>query len=426
MFTLTLLLITYLNFKYGYSQCTAMGNLPGIPCEVRDRDYFFLVSFSAWGVWVALGLVYVWEVIAALIGSENVKRGKEYYQIPTRRAWLRTSWVLVIVFVPLVTNWSAASRAGQTDTRDFAHDLLDSVEPYGILVTVGDNDTFPLWYAQEVEGIRRDVVVANTSLLNTDWYVRQLIRRPVYEYDSLTGPAIYRGHAWPKPTGSPLHMTIDEANALPPSLEIREPQLFKAAGITATIRPQVLARADIVVLRMIRDDFPRRPVYFSRTAGSYPQDLGLDSYLLSQGLARKLLPQLPVASRDTMDVQGEGMLDVNRSRWLWDHDFQAPASLARRSLWVDRASVGIPYLYIASAATLADAEQSLGNTAEANRLSADAQAIATSTGLEGLFTAPPTQPVIPMQPESQATKMIDTAKAKPKPPASPRKKPARP
>ena len=58
--------------------------------------------------------------------------------------------------------------------RDFAHDILQSVEPYGILITAGDNDTFPLWYAQEVEGIRPDVTLANLSLMNTEWHLRQL------------------------------------------------------------------------------------------------------------------------------------------------------------------------------------------------------------------------------------------------------------
>jgi hypothetical protein len=415
MFTLTLLLIWYLNFKYGYSQCTAMGNPPGVPCEVRDRDYFFIVSFSAWGVWVALGLVWAWGYLAALVASEGVKRGKEYFTIATRNGWLAASPMLLLAFVPLAMNWTAASRAGQTDTRDFAHDLLDSVEPYGILVTVGDNDTFPLWYAQEVEGIRKDVVIANTSLLNTDWYVRQLIERPVYPYDSLAGPAIYRGHAWPKPNGSPLHLTIDRANALPPSVEITQPELFKAGSLTATIRPQVLARADVVVLRMIRDSWPERPVYFSRTAGGYPEDLGLESHLLTQGLARKLLPEEPVPGKDTVAVPGQGMLDVKTSAWLWNHDFQAPASLARRTMWVDRASVGIPYLYIASGVTLADAEQAAsGNDKDANHILAQVQAIANATGLQGLFT-PPTEPPVPLQSESNTTKLLDTAKPKTKP-----------
>ncbi len=415
MFTLTLLLIWYLNFKYGYSQCTAMGNPPGVPCEVRDRDYFFIVSFSAWGVWVALGLVWVWGYLAALVGSEGVKRGKDYFTIATRNGWLAASPMLLVAFVPLAMNWTAASRAGQTDTRDFAHDLLDSVEPYGILVTVGDNDTFPLWYAQEVEGIRKDVVIANTSLLNTDWYVRQLIERPVYPYDSLAGPAIYRGHAWPKPNGSPLHLTIDGANALPPSVEITQPELFKAGSLTATIRPQILARADVVVLRMIRDSWPERPVYFSRTAGGYPEDLGLESHLLTQGLARKLLPEEPVPGKDTVAVPGQGMLDVKTSAWLWDHDFQAPASLARRTMWVDRASVGIPYLYLASGVTLADAEQAAsGNDKDASHILAQVQAIANATGLQGLFT-PPTEPPVPLQSESNTTKLLDTAKPKTKP-----------
>ena len=159
MFTMTLLLIYYLNFKYGRSQCTAMGNPPDVHCEVRDRDYFFLWSFSAWGVWAALGLVYVWEGIASLFGTEDVKVGREVVEIPRNRSWVYGSWILALAFVPLFANWKAASRAGHTDTFAFAHDLLNSVEPYGVLVTVGDNDTFPLWYAQEVEGIRKDVVV---------------------------------------------------------------------------------------------------------------------------------------------------------------------------------------------------------------------------------------------------------------------------
>ena len=399
MLTLTLLLILYLNFKYGYSQCTAMGNPSGVPCEVRDRDYFFLVSFSAWGVWAALGLVYLWESIAAMMGSRRVKMGKEYLEVPTRRGWLWACPVLLIAIIPLFANWKAASRHGQTVTRDFAHDLLDSVEPYGVLVTVGDNDTFPLWYAQEVEGIRRDVVVANTSLLNTDWYVRQLIRRPVYTYDAAKGPAIYRGRNWPRPTGSPLHMTTAEADAMPPVMDVSEPQSFQKDGINATIRPQLLQKADLVVLHIIKDAFPQRPVYFSRTSGNYPSDLGLSQYLLSQGLARKLLPEAPKAGKDTVLVPGEGWLDVKTSQWLWSNDFQAPASIVRRGGWVDRASVGIPYLYIATAATLADVTDQLGNRSQAEKYVQQAQAMANATGLGNLFQQaplPPAQPAVPL------------------------------
>ena len=411
MVTLTVVLIYYLNFKYGHSQCLAMGNPPDVNCEVRDRDYFFIVSFSAWGVWVALGLVYVWEGIASVFGSEQVKIGRETVEQPRRQSWLISSWILALAFIPLFTNWKAASRAGQTDTFAFAHDLLDSVEPYGVLITAGDNDTFPLWYAQEVEGVRKDVLVLCTSLLNTDWYIRQLIRRPVYPYDAAKGPAVYRGRTWPMPKGPPLHMTTTQADSLPEYQEVHEPQLFKSGSIEATIKPQVLAKADIVVLLMIKDDFPNRPFYFSRTAGGYPQDvLGLGRYLLMQGMARKLLPNPPVAGKDTVLLQGEGYVDVTRSHALWFDDFLGPQAVIKRGLWVDKASVGIPYVYITTAVDLADIAAQRGDSAQSRQLMETARKLADATDLTRLFNPPAPQPAtaVPLGDESGGVKMNDT------------------
>src|SRR5437764_3143095 len=189
MFMVTIALIYYMNFKYGASQAPELGD--SVPREVRDRDYFYLWSFSAWSVWAALGLAFLWETLAASFGAEKMRIGGESVTLPQRKSWLIASPILALALIPLFANWKSASRSGQTDTADFAVDLLNSVEPYGVLVTSGDHDTFPLWYAQAVEVIRKDVIVACLSLLNTDWYTRQLLRRPVYEYDSLRGPAIY-------------------------------------------------------------------------------------------------------------------------------------------------------------------------------------------------------------------------------------------
>ncbi|HEY9479524.1 MAG TPA: hypothetical protein VIP79_05515, partial [Gemmatimonadaceae bacterium] len=229
------------------------------------------------------------------------------------------------------------------------------------------------------------------------------------------GPAIYRGREWKKPSGPPVNMTLQEADALPPSMEIRQPQLFKKGTIEATVQPQMLVKADLLVLRMIHDAFPERPIYFSRTAGNYPQSLGLGRYMLSQGLARKLVPEEPTSGRDTLLVPGEGYLDVARTAWLWENDFEAPKSLTARNGWVDRASVGIPYLYISAAASLAEAEQRLGKSAEADSLIADARAIAKATGLEDLFSPPPvqTQPAVPLRGESGAVPLGDTGAPRP-------------
>jgi hypothetical protein len=388
MFTMTLVLIYYLNFKYGASQSP---ELTGVAREVRDRDYFYLWSFSAWGVWAALGLVAAWESLAELIAREPVTMGRTVVERPTKRAFGLAAPILALALIPLFTNWTTASRAGQTDTADFAKDLLNSVEPYGVLVTVGDNDTFPLWYAQEVEGVRRDVVVANTSLLNTDWYTRQLIRRPVYTYDAAAGPAIYRGKSWPKPTGSPIKMTLIQADSVPAYIQLDQPMTFQGGPIKATIDPQrlsipgVLQRADIFVLRMIADSFSERPIYFSRTSAGYGNELGLGSYLLTQGLATKIFIPPASPSRDTLLVAGAGWVDVKRTKVLWDSVFTAQKSIAKRSDWVDRPSVGIPYLYVATGLMLSEVLQATGDAAGSAQVYAQAQRVAKAVKLTDLL-----------------------------------------
>jgi hypothetical protein len=394
MFTVTLVLIFYMNFKYGWSQADDLGDT--VVREVRDRDYFYLWSFSAWSVWAALGLVYAWETIAALIGAEQVRVGGDTPDLPRTRSWLLSTPILAVAFVPLFANWHSASRAGQSDTEDFALDLLNSVEPYGILVTSGDNDTFPLWYAQEVEGIRRDVTIACLSLLNTDWYTRQLIRRPIYEYDSLRGPAIYRGKAWPKPSRPPLNLTMDEADAVPPAIGLTAPQTFRKEGtdIVATINPRSfgdfsgLERADLFVLYLIRDAYPARPFFFSRTTARYPDELGFTPYTVTVGLTRKLMPTIPKAENGIVSIPGDRWFDANRTRVLWETIFKGPASLSKRDLWVDRPSAGIPFLYIRTGLELSAALLQLGLKDEAAKISAQSASIARATQLEAMLAPP--------------------------------------
>jgi transmembrane protein TMEM260 (protein O-mannosyltransferase) len=410
MLTVTLILIYYLNFKYGASQSPELGD--SVAREVRDRDYFFLWSFSPWGVWAALGLMYIWENLAALFGTTEIRYARETVILPTRQNLLYTTPILLIGIIPFFTNLHTAPRRGQTYTRDFAHDLLDSVEPYGVLVTVGDNDTFPLWYAQEVEGIRKDVVVANTSLLNTDWYTRQLIRRPIFTYDAAKGPAVYRNKQWQKPATPPLKMTLDEADSVPPYWQIDKPMIFKAGchpepdsqcDIQAVIPPHLLQRADLFVLRMIQDSYPNRPIYFSRTSGGYARELGLGDHVLTQGLAAKVFVPPKASSKDTVNVAGDGWMDIPRTAELWNNDFQGPKAVIRAGDWIDQPSVGIPYLYVATGLELSEALRTRGDLAEANKTWATAKQVATAVHLERLVSdEPPAAEQAPLVPSESS------------------------
>ena len=131
----------YLNFKYGFGHTRRRGSHFD-KGEVRERDYFFIVSFSLWGLWAGIGLTALWLRLTERLGGGSKALG-------------RAAPVLSLALLPLMLNWPYASRAGDYAARDWAYNLLNSVEPYGVLFTNGDNDTFPLWYLQEVEGIRR-------------------------------------------------------------------------------------------------------------------------------------------------------------------------------------------------------------------------------------------------------------------------------
>jgi hypothetical protein len=387
MFTLTLALIYYMNFKYGWSQAPELGE--SVNREVRDRDYFYIWSYSAWGVWAALGLVYVWQSIAQILDRDpEAKPDKVGYA--SKRAWLLATPLLLIACVPVAGNWRAASHRGETFTADWGADLLNSVEPYGIIITNGDNDTFPLWYAQEVEGVRQDVLVLVTSYLNTDWFVRQMIRNPVRVYDAAKGPAIYRNKTWPVPKGPPLKMSFMEADSIPAYWEIRQPMSFQQRNLVATIQPGYLTRDQIIVLRLIKDAYPERSIYFS--TGGYGRTLGLGNYTLRQGLAEKLVEAPIVASKDTVRV-ADGFVDVQRTSELWNNVYKAPKSLIKRGDWVDRPSFGIPYTYAVTGIILADALKQQNRTAESQKILNQVTEIAKAARLTDLLAnvneAPP-------------------------------------
>ena len=378
VFSVTLLFVFLLNFKLGWTQARLPGMDPSLLSEVRDRDYFFVWGFSALGVWIALALASLWSGLVDLVarGAEGAR---------ARTAWIAASPVLLIGLVPLILNASQSPRNNDTVARDWAIDMLNSVEPYGVLITGGDNDTYPLWYVQEVEGIRKDVTVAVTSLLNTEWYVRQMIRRPIYPYDVDSGPAVYRNREWPKPNGPPIAVPLDRVEELlPPYMVLRQPAQMRKDSLVATLQPGVVSRDQLVVLSIIKDSFPNRPLYIARSTGGYGEQLGLDPYMVTHGLARKVMPGPVQQTADTQFIQGEGWVNVTRSAALWD-EYRGPDALMQLDDWMDKATNNIPFIYVNTAVLVAEGLGRQGDTTRAESIYGEAEEMVKVTRLQGLF-----------------------------------------
>ena len=149
--------VIYLNLKAGLSFGVGLVP-PNAPHEVRERDYFFFFAFICWGLWAGFGSIRLSRLLKAPVSM----------------------FAVILPFAPLILNWTAVDR--RTDrvearARIESGEMLSRVPPSGILLALGDNDTYPLWYLQQVESTRRDVTVVTVPLLGAQWYRAELARR---------------------------------------------------------------------------------------------------------------------------------------------------------------------------------------------------------------------------------------------------------
>ena len=388
--TLSFALLFYLNFKYGYSMQAPVQDRS--LHEVRERDYFFIVSFSVWGLWAGIGIATLWRESAREMGVGLVK----------------ASPILSLALIPLVFNFSWASRANDYAARDWSHNLLMSVEPYGVLFTNGDNDTFPLWYLQEVEGIRRDVTVIVTSYLNTEWYTGQLKRltapcpdgvdpssdwsriqcqRP---YTAENTAAVYVSD--PSEAQGKIPLVVDRPIRAPTKsiMPLSDEDISRVARVVVPIENDSEIRLGNVVatlpggttllpwqqyaLTLINEVIDERPIYFA-SSGNAAALLGVSRYLVRQGLAFRLhngplddqAPEgfMQMDRTPYSNVIGAWM-DLPRTRTLLDDVFMHRTGIPDDwGHWPDLATIGIPnyyawtYLAMAQAAVQNSDEEAL-------------------------------------------------------------------
>jgi len=390
--TLTIGLIFYLNFRYGFSMHP---DQPALAREVRERDYFFVCSFAYFGTLVALGFGALLQALA-----------DRFPQRGSMAAWGPGWPLLALAVVPLLGNRLTASRAQETTPHDFAVDLLQSVEPYAILITAGDNDTFPLWFAQEVEGVRRDVTLANLSLLNTDWHLRQVRRRQASEFELGKAIPLWQAETdrirvvrfgpladssqspWIRPTGPAFTLSDQELDSLPEIMPMPAQRYFRVDSLEMELGGEYLQRGTLATILLIRDNLRKRPIYFSWSAGGMPdQELGLTPYLVTEGLVRRLSPTPVREGGPIVFSRGLGFVDMERSSaLLWDVYRWKGAARARPRGWVDTPSSSILQLYAIVYGGIAGTYRELGDSTTAAR--ADSVSLAVRAALTPRFGLP--------------------------------------
>lgn len=288
--------------------------------QPRERDYAFVGSFYGFAIWIGLGVLFVKDLVQKLIKSES---GANIAAV-----------ALCTLAVPVIManqEWDDHDRSKKTMAKDLAINYLESCAPNAVLITFGDNDTYPLWYAQEVEGIRKDVRVINSSLLGTDWYINQLRYKvnesapidPIWAAEQIEGATRDVIYNAPKPGVDPnqpmdLYTMMkdwagsDDPNKMEqgrdggmlnifPTKKVFIPvdvNVVKQNG-TVNASDSVLSRVDFelpknmifkndaAILNIIAANKWKRPIYFTSPDGA---GLGLQPYIRQDGLSYRLVP----------------------------------------------------------------------------------------------------------------------------------------
>jgi hypothetical protein len=303
------------------------------PYQVRERDYAYAGSFYAFALWIGLGVMAIQNWFEKAFKKEN----------SVALAAAATVIGLVVPVIMGAENWDDHDRSGRYTARDLAFNYLQTCDPNGILVTHGDNDTFPLWYLQEVEGIRTDVRIVNTSLLGTDWYIDQLkckqydgeplpitIDRKQYLYGTNDYPYVIDmvDHAVLASEAidifrNPKYVLSDGKTDFIPSKKLLIPvnkENVRKYGIVPeedmdkvvdfvelNVSEDRIGKTDLIILDMLAHYDWSRPFYFVTYNGDV--DLGLGPWMQNNGYAYKLVPIYNPDNREHPYVDAEKMYD---------------------------------------------------------------------------------------------------------------------
>ncbi len=288
------------------------------PYQPRERDYAYAGSFYAFAIWIGYGVLFIFDALSKKAATIGMAIGS-------------TALSLVVPGIMAKEGWNDHDRSLRTLSRDCAINYLQSCAPNAILFTNGDNDTFPLWYAQEVEGIRTDVRVVNLSLLQTDWYIRQM-QRAVYDSKPVPFTVEDRkieseklGYAYisaqdDKPValkeamkfllsddvenkydvGGGQVIDLFPARTLFVNVDSMKVMKNKVISVKDTARlakritwdlggRSAIMKNDIMVLDLIANNNWERPIYFAVTTGDDAY-VGLKKYFQLEGLAYRFVP----------------------------------------------------------------------------------------------------------------------------------------